>query len=118
MGLGEENTISSWLETAKGVKEVALGAFQQPEDRLAYEFFLSRWQDKDKNANPLAISHRAHPDFVQVFFDSFHEEVEGIPERLKSEGATAVINTHRKLQVLRKINDEDRLKLIAKIKRN
>jgi len=118
MGLGEENTIISWLETAKGVKEVPLGAFQEPEDRLAYQFFISRWQDKNKVEKPLAVSHRADPQFVQVFFDSLHEEVEGIPERLKSEGASAVINTHLKLQTLRAINDEDRLRLISQMRRN
>jgi hypothetical protein len=118
MGLGEENTITSWLETAKGVKEVPLGAFQEPEDRLAYQFFISRWQDKNKVEKPLAVSHRADPQFVQVFFDSLHEEVEGIPERLKSEGASAVINTHLKLQTLRAINDEDRLRLISEMRRN
>ena len=118
MGLGEENTITSWLETAKGVKEVPLGVFQQPEDRLVYEFLLSRWQDKDKVEKPLAVNHRAPPDFVQIFFDSLHDEVAGVPERLKSEGATAVINTHRRLQTLRAINDEDRLKLISQLRRN
>jgi hypothetical protein len=122
MGLGEENTITTWLDTAKGVKEVPLGAFQQPEDRLAYEFFLSRWRDRNKVERPLAVSHRARADFVQSFFLSLHEEVEGIPERLKSEAATAVINAHLKMpedmQVLRAINDEDRLRLISQLKRN
>jgi len=118
MGLGEENTITNWLEIAKGVKEVPFGAFQQPEDRLAYEFFLSRWRDRDKVETPLAVSHQAPPDFLQIFFDELHKEVEGIPERLKSEGATAVISTHLKLKTLRAINDEDRLKLIAQMKRN
>ena len=122
LGLGEENTITSWLETAKGVKEVQLGAFQQPEDRLAYEFFLSRWQDRNKVEKPLAVSHRARADFVQSFFDSLHEEVEGIPERLKSEAATALISAQLKMpedfRILRAINDEDRLRLIAQLKRN
>jgi hypothetical protein len=122
MGLGEENTITSWLETAKGVKEVALGVFQQPEDRLAYEFFLSRWQDRNRNERPLAVSHRARADFVQSFFDSLHEEVEGVPERLKSEAATALISAQLKMpedfRILRAINDEDRLRLIAQLRRN
>ena len=120
VGLGEENTITTWL-TMPGVKDVPLGIFQQPEDRLAYEFFLSRWKDDGKET-PLAVNHRAHPDFVKSFFTSLHKHVEGVPERLKSEGASAVISAQLDLpneyRVLRPINDEDRIRLISQMKRN
>ena len=120
-GLGEENTISSWLESAKGAKEVPLQAFQQPEDRLAYEFFLSRWQDVDKKDMPLAVQQRAPAEFVEHFFEMLKVNVDGIPSRLKSEAANVWISGQLNMpaagRVLRPMNDEDRIRLIPLMKR-
>lgn len=122
LGLSEEPTIRSWLETAKGVREVPFGAFRQPEDRLAYEFFLSRWRDLDGNDMPLAVNHLTAPKFINAFFKKLSDHVRGIPERLKSEGANVWISGNLDMpdeaQPLRPINDEDRLRLIADMKRN
>jgi hypothetical protein len=121
LGLGEEGTITGWLDRAKGAREVPLRAFQQPEDRLAYEFFLSRWKDVDKNDRPLAVERKAPADFIEHFFNQLNRNVEGIPSRLKSEAANTWISGCLDMpvaaRVLRPMNDEDRIKLIPLIKR-
>lgn len=115
-GMGEERTILDWLETAKGVRDISLETFQSPEDRLAYEFFLSCWRDEDGNERPLAVETKAPQEIVCTFFDLLSEKIGGIPSKLKEAPATNLISTFVRLpppyNVLREMNDEQRLRLI------
>ena len=122
LGLGEENTIISWLETAKGAREVPLRVFQDPEDRLAYSFFLSCWKKK-KIDTPLSLEPKAAAPTIDWFFQNFSEKVMGIPSMLTCARATDFIETvlglseSTPMRVLRKMNDDERLKLAASLKR-
>lgn len=119
MGLEDKNTFTDWPGSAKGAKELPLGVFQPPEDGLAYEFFLSRWRNGSNNDMPLSIHQKAPPEFVQNFFTKLSKSVEGIPSKLKSGKTSDLIDIYLDLpvEVLRKTNDEDRLKLIPMLKR-
>jgi hypothetical protein len=122
LGLGEENTITTWLESAKGAKEVPLRVFQSPEDRLAYAFFLSCWKD-GKIDTPLSVETKAPAPLIDKFFERFSGRVQGIPSLLTSARTNDLIETFLDVgealpvQLLRKTNDNDRLKLISSIKR-
>lgn len=122
LGLGEEATITAWLDKAKGAREVPLRAFQQPEDRLAYEFFLSQWKDVANNPKPLAVDRKAPAPIVEWFFDELKLTVNGIPSLLKSKDAFRVIGGNLRMPtppgpVLRPMNDEDLIRLIPLMKR-
>lgn len=119
LDLGEELTIANWVETAKGVRELPLSVFQSPEDRLAYEFFLSRWKDAEGNDVPLAVGSKAPPEFVQSFFTKLSSKVEGVPSRLKSSYTDDLIDTYLSLpvEVFCRLNDESRLNLIPMFRR-
>jgi hypothetical protein len=114
-------TIKDLLEDANGARELPLQAFQQPEDRLAYEFFLSRWRDVDKNDTPLAVDRKANKELVEHFFKRLKINVDGIPSRLKSDAANSWISGCFDMppgfRVMRQINDEDLIKLIPEMKR-
>lgn len=122
MGLPDaEKAITGWLEFAKGAKQVPLRVFQAPEDRLAYEFFLSRWRDLRGNEMPLALQRKAQLELVNYFFETLANQVEGIPSRLSCKDAQTTIKTFLNMpgamKVLQVMNDEDRLRLIPTQKR-
>jgi hypothetical protein len=117
-GLGEENTITTWLEAAKGTREVPLRVFEAPEDRFAYELFLSRWKDQNGVEVPLSVETKTQPQ-AEKFFENLAKRVEGIPSLLKSTRTNDFIDVYLEAapNLLRKTNDEDRVKLISKLKR-
>jgi hypothetical protein len=104
------------------VREVPLQVFQAPEDRLAYAFFLSGWK-QGKIDTPLSVEPKAPARLINKFYERFSLRVQGIPSLLTSARTNDLIETFLEvgedlpIQLLRKTNDNDRLKLISTIKR-
>ncbi len=101
--------IVDWLGHSRAT-EVFLDRFQDLEERLAYQNFLSQYKEGDE-PRPLALVHESEAmrPLVESFFAKLGQRIEGIPSELHK--ATDVIDVYlgmpESVRILVEARDED-----------